>query len=165
MSQILRRSALMSLVTFAAAIVALVVIGFLASTASADEPHEPIVGLWQITVKDPGGNFSDSVFSVWTSDGSEIDQDIAPILTGYVCYGTWIKLGELSMVLPIPSSISTEPLVFRTGLQGISTIRLLFRGTAKPLAARKTARLGSLDSIPMLEAGRHSGASRSRRLR
>jgi hypothetical protein len=44
MSQILRRSALMSLVTFAAAIVALVVIGFLASTASADEPHEPIVG-------------------------------------------------------------------------------------------------------------------------
>jgi hypothetical protein len=28
------------------------------------------------------------------SDGLEFDQDVSPILTGYVCYGTWIKLGD-----------------------------------------------------------------------
>jgi hypothetical protein len=67
-----------------------VVLGFGASNASA---KEPIVGLWRIAVKDSGGNVVDNVLSTWTSDGVESDQDIAPILTGYVCYGTWIKLG------------------------------------------------------------------------
>jgi hypothetical protein len=56
--------------------------------------HEPIVGLWQITLKDSGGNVIDQVISGWTGDGLEFDQDLSPILTGYVCYGTWVKVGR-----------------------------------------------------------------------
>jgi hypothetical protein len=60
----------------------------------AGEGHasEPIVGLWRITVTDDSGNVIDVVISGWTSDGLEFDQDLSPILTGYVCYGTWVKL-------------------------------------------------------------------------
>lgn len=54
--------------------------------------HEPIVGLWYINMKDSSGNIVDRIFSGWTGDGLEFDQDISPILTGYVCYGTWVKL-------------------------------------------------------------------------
>ena len=82
---------------------ALLMLGFAASNATAGgNDMEPIVGLWQITVKDPGGNFLDSVFSVWTNDGTESDQDLGPILLGYVCYGTWIKLGERQYGLTHP---------------------------------------------------------------
>lgn len=106
MSRISRYVALLSRGTFAAAVVALVMIGLGASSASADHfpPtfREPIVGLWQITLKDSGGNFIDSVFSGWTSDGLEFDQDIVPILTENVCYGTWIKLGGHSYGLTHP---------------------------------------------------------------
>ncbi|MGA6970002.1 MAG: hypothetical protein WBY93_00110 [Candidatus Binatus sp.] len=106
MSRILRYVALLSRGTFAAAVAALVLIGFGASSGSADQfPltfREPIVGLWQITLKDSGGNFIDSVFSGWTSDGLEFDQDIVPILTENVCYGTWIKLGAHSYGLTHP---------------------------------------------------------------
>ncbi|MGD0117517.1 MAG: hypothetical protein ABSD30_05610 [Candidatus Binatus sp.] len=106
MSRILRDVALLSRGIFAAAVVAVVMIGFGASSASADQfpPtfREPIVGLWQITLKDSGGNFIDSVFSGWTSDGLEFDQDIVPILTENVCYGTWIKLGAHSYGLTHP---------------------------------------------------------------
>jgi hypothetical protein len=56
--------------------------------------HEPIVGLWQITLKDSGGNIIDQIISGWTGDGLEFDQDLSPILTGYVCYGTWVKVGH-----------------------------------------------------------------------
>lgn len=85
--------------TVLAASFALVVLGFGASTASAEQP---IVGLWLITVKDSGGNLVDSIFSIWTSDGLESDQDIAPILTGYVCYGTWITIGGRTYGLTHP---------------------------------------------------------------
>ena len=99
MSKILRCAAFLSRGTFAVAMVALVMIGFGAPSASADQS---IVGLWQITVKDSGGKFLDSVFSGWTGDGLEFDQDVSPILTGYVCYGTWIKLGGRSYGLTHP---------------------------------------------------------------
>jgi hypothetical protein len=56
--------------------------------------HEPIVGFWQITLKDSGGNITDQIISGWTGDGLEFDQDLSPILTGYVCYGTWVKVGR-----------------------------------------------------------------------
>src|SRR5271168_5033284 len=60
----------------------------------AREDKEPIVGLWLITVSYQG-NVVDNVFSGWTSDGLEFDQDTgSAMLTGYVCYGTWIKLGD-----------------------------------------------------------------------
>jgi len=66
-------------------------IGFGTSIASA---QEPIVGLWEITATGSGSTagYFDNVFSGWTSGGLEFDQDISPILTGYVCYGHWIKL-------------------------------------------------------------------------
>jgi hypothetical protein len=66
------------------------------SVQAGDETaaKEPIVGLWLITVSYQG-SVVDNVFSGWTSDGLEFDQDTgSPMLTGYVCYGTWIKLGD-----------------------------------------------------------------------
>ena len=56
--------------------------------------NEPIVGLWQITANFTGGGV-DHVISGWTRDGLEFDQDSgSPILTGYVCYGTYVKLDK-----------------------------------------------------------------------
>jgi hypothetical protein len=73
------------------------------SRDSADNHgKEPIVGLWRITVTDDSGNVADRVISGWTSDGLEFDQDISPILTGYVCYGTWEKLGHNTYGLTHP---------------------------------------------------------------
>jgi hypothetical protein len=63
--------------------------------------NEPIFGLWQITASFAGGGV-DHVISGWTRDGLEFDQDIAPILTGYVCYGTYVKLGEKTYGLTHP---------------------------------------------------------------
>jgi hypothetical protein len=65
-------------------------------------PNEPIVGLWMITVTDPHGALVDRVFAGWTGDGLEFDQDISPILTGYICYGTWIKVGKNTYGLTHP---------------------------------------------------------------
>ena len=78
--------------------VLIVFLGFASSwlvqAAEGQEAKEPIVGLWLITVSYQG-SVVDNVFSGWTSDGLEFDQDTAsPMLTGYVCYGTWIKLGN-----------------------------------------------------------------------
>jgi hypothetical protein len=64
--------------------------------------REPIVGLWLVTVNYGGGSL-DYVYSGWTSDGLEVDQDVAsPMLTGYVCYGTWIKIGHRKYALTHP---------------------------------------------------------------
>ena len=85
--------------------IALAVLGFGASTASAHgDPAkvEPIVGLWEITVSF-GSTVVDNVFTGWTSDGLEFDQDTSsPILTGYVCYGHWIKLKDNTYGLTHP---------------------------------------------------------------
>jgi hypothetical protein len=70
------------------------------SNTSADEP---IVGLWLITVSASGYPDFDNVFSGWTKDGLEFDQDtLAPILTGYVCYGHWIRLKDRTYALTHP---------------------------------------------------------------
>jgi hypothetical protein len=76
--------------------VLIVFLGFACSwSVQAAEEREPIVGLWLITVTNHAGIVVDNVFSGWTSDGLEFDQDTgSPMLTGYVCYGTWIKLGD-----------------------------------------------------------------------
>ena len=111
MSQVLR--SLMGL-SKAIAMVAVITIAVGFGRAVAMEHQEnSIVGLWQITLKDSGGNFVDSVFSGWTSDGLEFDQDIAPILTGYVCYGTWIRLGGHTYGL-------THPFFDFSGATGLS---------------------------------------------
>lgn len=64
--------------------IALAVLGFGASTASAHgnpAEVEPIVGRWEITVSF-GSTVVDNVFTGWTSDGLEFDQDTSsPILT------------------------------------------------------------------------------------
>jgi hypothetical protein len=81
--------------------VALFTIGFYMQSASADQSGQSIVGLWAITVSygpslgcPTASCVLDHVFSGWTSDGLEFDQDtFSPILTGEVCYGTWIRLG------------------------------------------------------------------------
>jgi len=88
----------MQSVTFRFLKVFLVFLGLVCSWSvrAGDEPvpKEPIVGLWLITVTYQG-TVVDNVFSGWTSDGLEFDQDTgSPMLTGYVCYGTWIKLGH-----------------------------------------------------------------------
>jgi hypothetical protein len=75
---------------------------FEASNALAgDHSQEPIVGLWEITVTS-GTTVVDYVFSGWTSDGLEFDQDISPVLSGYVCYGHWIKLKSQTYGLTHP---------------------------------------------------------------
>ena len=70
-----------------------IAIGF-GRAVAMEQQENSIVGLWEITVTGPSGSgFVDHAFSGWTSDGLEFDQDTAaPILTGYVCYGRWIKL-------------------------------------------------------------------------
>ena len=65
-------------------------------------PNEAIVGLWLILVTDSNANITDRVFAGWTGDGLEFDQDISPILTGYVCYGTWVKVGKNTYGLTHP---------------------------------------------------------------
>jgi hypothetical protein len=87
-------------------VIALTMSAFRVSNAAA---QEPIVGLWQITVKDSNGNVVDSVFSGWTSDGLEFDQDISPILTGYVCYGHWVKLTRHTYALTHPFFTYMDP--------------------------------------------------------
>lgn len=64
--------------------------------------HEPIVGLWSITEKDSTGALFDRVISGFEEDGLEFDQDLSPILTGYVCYGTWVKVGPNTYGLTHP---------------------------------------------------------------
>jgi len=84
---------------------ALAVLGFGASTAAAHDDKsevEPIVGLWEITAS-YGSTVLDNVFTGWTSAGLEFDQDTgSPILTGYVCYGHWIKLKDHTYGLSHP---------------------------------------------------------------
>ena len=63
--------------------------------------NEPIFGLWQITVNYTGDGV-DHFIAGWTRDGLEFDQDISPILTGYVCYGTYVKLGKNTYGLTHP---------------------------------------------------------------
>jgi hypothetical protein len=94
--------------------VAFMALGSGVSNAAASEP---IVGLWQITVKDSSGSFFDSVFSGWTSDGLEFDQDVAPILIGEVCYGHWIKLNGHTYALTHPFFNFMDPSVNGEGTE------------------------------------------------
>jgi hypothetical protein len=71
--------------------------------------NDPVVGLWQITTRDLSGTVVDRVFSGWTRDGLEFDQDIAPILTGEVCYGTFIRLGDRTYGLTHPFFSFQDP--------------------------------------------------------
>jgi hypothetical protein len=110
MNGIAKRPNLLSRGILVAAIAVLVTVGSRTQKASADQGSQPIVGLWEITVSygpslgcPTSSCVYDHVFSGWTSDGLEFDQDaVAPILTGEVCYGTWIKLGSNTFGLTHP---------------------------------------------------------------
>jgi hypothetical protein len=58
---------------------------------SDGDTREPIVGLWQATIK-YGDTVLENVISAWTSDGLEVEDYALPILEGHICYGHWIKL-------------------------------------------------------------------------
>jgi hypothetical protein len=85
---------------------ALLMVGFASASVSA---AEPIVGFWAITTKDGAGNIIDHIFSGWTSDGLEFDQDVAPVLIENSCYGKWIKLGKRQYGLTHPFFNFNDP--------------------------------------------------------
>jgi len=85
----------------AATAIALAMLGVGAASAPA---QEPIVGLWEITVTGfgPKAGYTDNVFTGWTTDGLEFDQDVSPQPGGVVCYGHWIKLKSRTYGLTHP---------------------------------------------------------------
>ena len=68
-------------------------------TANADA--QPIVGFWEVTVKLPGLPDLHS-FETWSSDGTQAEQALKPILGGNVCFGLWTGLGKQSYGLTHP---------------------------------------------------------------
>jgi hypothetical protein len=68
---------------------------------SSARAEEPIVGLWEIT-ESCSGSVCDHIFSGWTSDGLEVDEDTSPELENPVCYGHWIKLKSRTYALTHP---------------------------------------------------------------
>ena len=81
------------------AMAAVMMLGFASTPARA---LEPIVGFWAMTTKDGNGAVIDHIFSGWTRDGLEFDQDVAPILIENACYGKWIKVGRRTYGLTHP---------------------------------------------------------------
>ncbi len=51
------------------------------------------------------GQLVDVGFDQWSSDGTEILNDISPVLAGNVCLGTWLKTGPFTYKLNHPSWI------------------------------------------------------------
>ncbi len=61
--------------------------------ASAAE-NDPITGMWKVTLS-AGTATIDSGFSIWHSDGTEINNSgDRPPLTGNFCIGVWKKIGD-----------------------------------------------------------------------
>ena len=90
----------------------------MAGLASTDaRAVEPIVGFWAITTKDADGVVIDHIWSGWTSDGLEFDQDVAPVLIENSCYGKWIKLGKRTYGLTHPFFNFNDPNVNGEGTE------------------------------------------------
>ena len=70
--------------------------------AFADEPREPIVGGWEMTLS-VGGTIVDYIFEQFHSDGTEIENDITDVLSGNVCMGVWEKLHDGTYGVTHPS--------------------------------------------------------------
>src|SRR6516165_156397 len=68
----------------------------------ADEPMEPIVGGWELTLS-LGGTITDYIFEQFHSDGTEIENDITDVLSGNVCMGVWEKLRDGTYGVTHPS--------------------------------------------------------------
>jgi hypothetical protein len=63
-----------------------------------------IAGMW-LTSFVVDGQLVDVGFDQWTSDGTELLNDITPVLAGNVCLGTWLKIGPFTYKLNHPSWI------------------------------------------------------------
>jgi hypothetical protein len=93
-----RKGSLLTRSVIAATAIAFATLGLGAASASA---QEPIVGLWEIT-SSYQGTVQDYLFSGWTSDGLEFDEDISPVLVNPICYGHWIKLKDRTYAMTHP---------------------------------------------------------------
>ena len=71
------------------------------AAASSTANAQPIVGLWEVTVTLTGQPVLDS-FETWSSDGTQAETAIKPVLSGNVCLGLWTSLGKQSYGLTHP---------------------------------------------------------------
>jgi hypothetical protein len=95
--RILRGKGLNTLITA----VAMALLAFGSSAAFADEP---IVGYWQATFKDTNSKDVVSyVWDVWHSDRTETQNDSSNTISGNVCQGAWVPLGQRTYGLTHPS--------------------------------------------------------------
>ena len=70
------------------------------SRAWADEP---IVGFWHAKWTDATtGAVVNDLWDAWHSDHTEMQNDIGPILGGFVCQGAWTSLGKRTYGLTHP---------------------------------------------------------------
>ena len=72
-----------------------------AASSTANAAAQPIVGLWEVTVTLTGQPVLDS-FETWSSDGTQAETAIKPVLSGNVCLGLWTSLGKQSYGLTHP---------------------------------------------------------------
>jgi hypothetical protein len=80
---------------------ALLVLGAMSTAARADEP---IVGMWQATWTDATTHAVVlNLWDVWHSDHTETQNDSGPVITGFVCQGAWILLGQRTYGLTHPA--------------------------------------------------------------
>jgi hypothetical protein len=80
---------------------ALLVLGAMSTAARADEP---IVGMWQATWTDATTHAVVlNLWDVWHSDHTETQNDSGPVITGFVCQGAWISLGQRTYGLTHPA--------------------------------------------------------------
>ena len=71
------------------------------AAASSTANAQPIVGLWEVTVTLTGQPVLNS-FETWSSDGTQAETAIKPVLSGNVCLGLWTSLGKQSYGLTHP---------------------------------------------------------------
>jgi len=71
------------------------------AAASSTANAQPIVGLWEVTVTLTGQPVLSS-FETWSSDGTQAETAIKPVLSGNVCLGLWTSLGKQSYGLTHP---------------------------------------------------------------
>jgi hypothetical protein len=70
--------------------------------AFADDPKEPLVGGWEMTLAE-SGTIVDHIFEQFHSDGTEIEADVTDVLSGNVCMGVWEKLPDGTYGVTHPS--------------------------------------------------------------
>jgi hypothetical protein len=72
-----------------------------AASPTTNAGAQPIVGLWEVTVTLTGLPVLQS-FETWSSDGTQAETTLKPVLSGNVCLGLWTSLGKQSYGLTHP---------------------------------------------------------------